>query len=188
MLPAAFAPVPGPSQPAGSGSTATAVAVAAVPGLDREKVDSELECVICRDYMVAAYSMAPCGHTMCVPVGPVWPKGADQACPHQPVHCSQVQPVGTGVLTCVGAGVQVRRVPCWLAGEAPQLPRLQVRGHTLLCGDCCRCWCCYLTRCPLLQLARYHRVCTAACTESRKSSGLTNLCDLAVTCSLRNAA
>ncbi|KAK9807980.1 hypothetical protein WJX73_010271 [Symbiochloris irregularis] len=30
-----------------------------------DKLENDLECVICRDWMVAAHSFAPCGHTFC---------------------------------------------------------------------------------------------------------------------------
>ena len=30
-----------------------------------EKLENELECVVCRDWMVASHSFAPCGHTFC---------------------------------------------------------------------------------------------------------------------------
>ena len=30
-----------------------------------DTLENELECVICREWMVAAYSFAPCGHSFC---------------------------------------------------------------------------------------------------------------------------
>ena len=48
----------GPSSEAAAGPSSSAADT-------KVELDSELECVVCRDAMVAAHSFAPCGHSFC---------------------------------------------------------------------------------------------------------------------------